>query len=162
MTDKRAILERIIPAAVLKALTPAAEQAVSPSVMVDAMIPLRDFPFRVGRETRVKIVDDRVERIERLHGDMSRPNNDLYLVDEGDLLNISREHFQIEQDDDKFYLYDRGSSSGTFVEQRQVGGSASEETIELNDGDTIVIGTKDSPYIFQFIVLEGFEVRQRM
>ncbi|MDJ0622609.1 MAG: FHA domain-containing protein [Desulfocapsaceae bacterium] len=159
MTDKKAILEKILPAAVLKALTPAAEQAVPPAAMVDDIVPLRNFPYRVGRETRVKIVDGRVERTERLQGDTAQPSNDLYLVDEGHLLNISREHFQIERDDDKFYLYDRGSSNGTYVERRQVGGGASEDTVELRDGDTIIVGSKESPYIFQFIVLDDFEVQ---
>ena len=161
MTDKKKLLETILPVAVLKALNPATELAVSPSVMIAGMIPLRLFPFRVGRETRVKIVDGRVERVERLRSDITKPSNDLYLVDEGRMLNISREHFQIEKDDNTFYLHDRGSSHGTIIGDYKIGGNASEDTVELKDGDTIIIGNEESPYLFKFIVFDDVEVRSR-
>lgn len=154
MTDKKAILKRVVPIAVLEALTLDARQAVSQKVLVDGMVPVRFFPFRVGRETRVKIIDGRVERIERLQNDVTQPNNDLYLVDQGKILHISREHFQIEKDDDGFYLHDRGSATGTIVERFQIGGDSDEDTVPLKDGDTIVIGREDSPYIFKFIILK--------
>lgn len=163
MTEKQKILEKLMPLAILKAMTPAAEQAVAQTVLVEGIVPLRTFPFRVGRESRVKMVDGKVERIERVkHGITNGSfvaNNELYLIDEGHLLNISREHFQIERDGDKFYLYDRNSACGTLVEDRGVGGDNEEDTVELQDGDTITIGTRQSPYIFQFIVVAGFEVR---
>lgn len=163
MTEKQKILEKIMPLAILKAITPAAEQAVAQTVLLEGIVPLRTFPFRVGRESRVKMIDGKVERIERVkhgaqHGSFV-PNNELYLVDEGHLLNISREHFQIERDGEKFYLHDRNSACGTLVEDRAVGGDNEEDTVELQDGDTITVGTRQSPYIFQFIVVTGFEIR---
>lgn len=161
MTEKKKIMEKIMPVAVLKAMTPAAEQAVAKTVLVEGIVPLRNFPFKVGRESRVKMVDGKIERIERVKNVQVSPNNDLYLVDDGHLLNISREHFQIERDGDRFYLFDRGSACGTLVEDQAVGeGDGRESTVELKDGDTITIGTRQSPYIFQFVVLAGFEVRQ--
>jgi pSer/pThr/pTyr-binding forkhead associated (FHA) protein len=160
MDEKKKILEKIIPVAVLKALTVAAERAVPQTRLIADIVPIYSFPFRVGRESRVKIIEGRVERIERErpHGS---PNNDLYLVDDGHLLNISREHFQIERDGERFYLFDRGSACGTVVEERSAGGGDREETIEIRDGDVITIGTRQSPYVFQFMVLDGFEVRKK-
>ncbi len=159
MEEKQKILKMLLPLAVLKTLTQAAEQAVPQAILVAGFVPIRSFPFRVGRESRVKIVDGRVERIERERPHSTVPNNDLYLVDDGHLLNISREHFQIEQDQGRFYLYDRGSACGTLVGERGLGGEKGEETIELHDGDIITVGTRQSPYIYQFIVLDELEVR---
>jgi len=161
MSEKRLILEKVVPVAVLKALTSAAQQAVPQAMLIAGCIPIRNFPFRVGRESRVKIVDGRVERIEREKAGTSRPTNDLYLVDDGHLLNISREHFQLEKDGDRYYLYDKGSACGTLVEDRAVGGKDADETIELHDGDIITVGTSQSPYVYQFITLDGYELRER-
>lgn len=161
MEEKKEILESILPLAVLKAMTPIAEQSVAKASLVDGLVPIRHFPFRVGRESRVKIIDGRVERIERVKASGVTPNNDLYLVDDGHLLNISREHFQIERNESKFFLYDRGSACGTVVSGQGVGGKDSDETIELKDGDIITIGTRQSPYVFAFILLEGYEIREK-
>ena len=161
MDEKQTILKKLIPVAVLKALTPAAEQAVPQAILVAGLVPIRSFPFRVGRESRVKIVDGRVERIERERPQSTIPNNDLYLVDDGHLLNISREHFQIEQDQGKYYLYDRGSACGTLVGEQGLGRENREETVELRDGDIITVGTRQSPYVYQFIVLDELEVRPK-
>lgn len=154
MIDKNEIAEAMRPIAVLKAMNSSTEQAVSCMQLVNGMVPVRSFPFRVGRESRVKIVDGRVERIERVKESLNTPNNDLYLVDKGHLLNVSREHFQIERLDGKYYLYDRDSTCGTFVGETGVGSGYGDNSIELNDGDLITLGTKNSPYIFQFVLLE--------
>ncbi len=161
MEEKRKILEKIMPVAVLKAMTPAAQRSIPQLLIAEGLVSIRSFPFRIGRESRVKMVDGRVERIERAKFNDAEPNNDLYLIDDGHLLNISREHFQIEKDGDKYYLYDRGSACGTRVGDKYVGGEDSEGTLELKDGDIIVVGTKTSPYGFQFIVLDQFEIRVR-
>jgi len=162
MEEKRKVLKTIMPLAVLKAMTPSAIQSVPQTMLIDDFIAIRKFPFRVGRESRVKIVDGRIERIERVMANSVTPNNDLYLIDDGHLLNISREHFQIEKNGKSYYLYDRGSACGTFVGENPVGGDDEDrdETVELKDGDTIKIGTSKSPYIFKFIVLEGFEIEE--
>lgn len=157
MTEKQEIFKRIMPLAVLKAMTPEARLAVSQILIVDGIVPLHRFPFRVGREMRVKIIDGRVERIARLKAENELPNNDLYLVDDGVQFNIAKEHFQIEKDGDSFYVYDRDSDTGTLVGERQVG-AGGETTAELKDGDLVTIGTRKSPYVFQFIYLGEFEL----
>lgn len=162
MTEKLEILKKLMPSAVLRAMTPEARMAVSQMLIVEGLVPLTRFPFRVGRELRVKIVDGRVERIERVKGENEQQNNELYLIDNAAQLNVSIEHFQIERDGNSFYLYDRGSELGTVVEGVQVGGADGEATTVLNDGDTITIGAKQSPYVFQFILLDGFEVQSSL
>ncbi len=158
MTEKLEILQKVMPLAVLKAMTSEARLAVSQLLIVDGIVPLYHFPFRVGREMRVKILDGRIERIERVKVENDLPNNDLYLVDDGGRFNVSKEHFQIERDGDSFYLYDRGSESGTLVGGQPLGGGG-ETTAKLKDGDMVTVGTKQSPYIFQFIDLSGFAIQ---
>jgi pSer/pThr/pTyr-binding forkhead associated (FHA) protein len=160
MTEKQEIIKRVMPLAVLKAMTPEARLAVSQILIVEGIVPLNRFPFRVGREMRVKIIDGRVERIERIRAENEWPNNDLYLVDDGVQFNVATEHFQIEKDGDAYYLYDRGSDTGTLVGERQVG-AGGETTVALKDGDLVTIGTSKSPYVFQFIDLGDFELQPR-
>ena len=155
MDEKQTILEAVTPKAVLKAMTPEAKRATPQLSLVEGVVCIRKFPFRVGRESRIKKINGRLERIERARLDDRPPSNDLYLVDDGHLLNISREHFQIEKNDDDYVLFDRGSACGTQVGDITVGGDDSTGSLPLKDGDIIYIGTKNSPYIFQFIILDG-------
>ncbi len=159
MEEKQIILEQIMPAAVLKAITPSAEHAIPQTLMTDGLVCIRTFPFRVGRESRVKMIDGKVERVERVKYSKVEASNELYLVDDGHLLNISREHFQIEKDGDRYYVYDRGSACGTRNGDEVAGGGDTDGTIELKDGDIITVGTKNSPYRYQFILLDQYEVR---
>lgn len=161
MDEKQQILEKIFPVAVLMAMSRAAEYSIPQFLMSEGLVPIFSYPFRVGRESRVKLIDGRVERIERVKFKDVDPNNDLYLVDEGHLLNISREHFQIEKNSDKYYVYDRGSACGTLVGDKVVGGSDTDGSIEIKDGDIITVGTKQSPYLFKFVLLDEFEIRSR-
>ena len=153
MADKKQITEMFRPIAVLEAMTPEAISAVSQGNIVNGLIPIRRFPFRIGRESRVRAVDGKIERIERPKLNQTEPNNDLYLVDRGVLLNISREHLQIECDGESYVLVDRGSASGTKVNMEPVGGDDSGGTLSVKDGDEILIGTKASPYRYRFIDL---------
>lgn len=155
MVDKKQITETFRPLAVLEAMTPEALSAVSQGNIVDGFIPIRKFPFRIGRESRVRVVDGKVERIERPKLNQVDPNNDLYLVDRGVLLNISREHLQIECHPDGYVIVDRGSASGTKVNLVPVGGDDSGGRISVNDGDEIIIGTQASPYRYRFIDLSS-------
>ena len=76
-------------------------------------VELRTFPFRVGRESRLAMVHGGIRSMEKRRR-AAAPNNDAYLIDRGELLNISREHFQIEKTGDGgFPLRDRGSACGT-------------------------------------------------
>ena len=112
--------------------------------------PIERFPFRVGRESRTSSPAPWT-RGERRVGDGSQVN-DLYLVDEGELLNVSREHFLIEADGDRFFLADRGSVCGTIVGGRTVGGERRYERVEIHDDDVIVAGPETSPFVFKFRV----------
>jgi hypothetical protein len=107
-------------------------------------------PFRVGRESRrfkwteMGLVGERRKE--------TVPNNDLYLVEEGEPMNVSREHFLIDQAGDGFFLLDRGSTCGTIVEGEPVGGGQLSLQVPLKDHDVIIVGTSLSRYIFKFRV----------
>ena len=155
MESKQAILARLTPRAALKALTPEAAAAVSSAQIADGMVGIRSFPFRVGRESRGKVVDGvfhRIERPQRVQG--SPTNNELYLVDAGAMLQISREHFRIERTAAGFQVVDRGSMCGTSVGGVRIGGDEKGGTAPLRDGDEIHVGTEVTPYRYTFIALE--------
>ena len=151
MNDKQTILTLLLPKAVLKAMTPEAERAVPDGMIESGLISIRQFPFRVGRESRGAIVDGEFQRTERPRFGNRKPDNDLYLIDAGPLLHISREHFQIESTAEGYLLVDRGSACGTTVGGISVGGGDAGGSAPLRDGDTIGIGTESTPYRFTFI-----------
>lgn len=161
MSEKQKIIETIVPVAALKVLTSAAGRAIPQILSREGLVAIKNFPFRVGRESRVKIIDGRIERTERSKFNNIEPNNDIYLVDDGEKHNISREHFQIERDGDRYYLYDRGSERGTIVGDRKVGGDGNDGSLELYDGDIIIIGSKDSLYQFRFYELSDYEILRK-
>jgi hypothetical protein len=112
-------------------------------------IAIRQYPFRVGRESRMHIEDGNHGKTERRRTG-APPNNDVYLQDTGEKLQISREHFQIEpRADGGFDLLDRGSACGTCVGNRTI---SSGGRCELKPGDAITIGIHSSPYVFRFVV----------
>lgn len=159
MTDKQHIAACFRPRAVLRAETREAALAVSVQLLVDDMIAIRTFPFRVGRESRVMNSDGKWVRKERprvLAGVAHSASNDLYLVDSGDPLQISREHLQIETAGNGRYLVvDRGSARGTIVAGRTIGGRDQGGFAPLADGDLIVLGAEwQSPYRYRFITLD--------
>lgn len=106
------------------------------------------FPFKVGRESR--LAGRRAREVSERRTSGAPQLNDLYLVEPGEVLNVSREHFAIERDGDRYVLVDRGSACGTLVEGRLVGGDRSGGRTELHDHDVIVAGTSASPFIFKF------------
>ncbi len=67
------------------------------------------------------------------------------------MLNISREHFQIESTAEGYLLVDRGSACGTTVGGIHVGGNDSGGSAVLKDGDVIGIGTETTPYLYTFV-----------
>jgi pSer/pThr/pTyr-binding forkhead associated (FHA) protein len=153
MIDKKEINDLFSPLAVLQALTPDAVSAVAPGQIIDRFVPIRKYPFRIGRESRVRVIDGKKHRVERPKLNQIEPNNDLYLVDQGVLLNISREHLQVERDGDGYKVVDRGSASGTKVNTEHVGGDDAGGTLSISDGDELKIGTQASPYRYRFIDL---------
>jgi pSer/pThr/pTyr-binding forkhead associated (FHA) protein len=153
MENKKKIFEQVMPKAVLRAITAEAAEAVPQTQRIGELVAIRSFPFRIGRESRIRRVDGRIERIERQKPELRGPNNDLYLVDKGKLLNISREHLQIEKNGDGYKLVDRGSACGITIGGTSVGGADSGARISLRDGDIFGIGTTGTPYLYAFIVL---------
>lgn len=132
---------------ILRAMTPEARHALgADEVVVDVL------PFRVGRESRARSARPPPANVERREGRM-QPNNELYLLDRGERIQISREHFQIQQRDDGSYeLLDRHSACGTVVDDRPVGGRDEGGRSELRSGSTIRVGTAGSPYLFKFVL----------
>jgi pSer/pThr/pTyr-binding forkhead associated (FHA) protein len=132
--------------AVLVALTPEARAALGSSEH-----PIHDFPFRVGRESRstqrtaARVVTERRRT-------RSRPNNDVYLEERGEPLNVSREHFLIEYNGTHYVLVDRQSACGTLVEGTLIGGKNTGGAVRLADGDVIIVGGSISPFVFKFRV----------
>ena len=129
----------------LVALTPESAEAIRARE-----INVPHLPFRVGRESRrarwthVGLVAERERR-------RTEPaNNDLYLVEESEPMNVSREHFLIDRDAEGFFLQDRGSACGTLVEGDLVGGGGQPGRAPLADHHVIIVGTSLSRYIFKF------------
>jgi len=138
------------PKALLRALTPEAVAAAGQNEIV-----IREFPFRVGRESRLGVHRGKLEILERRKFETT-PSNDLYLVDVGPELNISRAHFQIESDGNGGYvLVDRGSACGTMAGDNIINGGDQGGRCPLCDGNVIVVGTPQSPYAFKFVVVPG-------
>jgi hypothetical protein len=106
-------------------------------------------PFRVGRESRlVRTAAGRVVTERRRPA--TPPNNDLYLVDAAQPLNVSRDHFLIAHNGSHYVLVDRQSACGTIVEGVVVGGRNTGGAVPLHDGDVIIVGSSASPYVFKF------------
>ena len=155
MRDKQSLLAEIIPKAVLKATTDEAKQAIGKNCLGEDMIGIWQFPFRIGRESRVTYVEGELVVSERRKlRDDSKPNNDIYLVDGGELLNISRQHLKIEKDENGYSVVDRRSACGTVVNDHAFGGRDEGGSCTLKDGDVVKIGGQNSPYLFEFISLE--------
>lgn len=151
MDDKREILEQLFPKAVLKAVTPEARSAIPAGMQVAGIVSIHGFPFRVGRESRVIMLNNKIHRIERATRGDTKVNNDMYLMDTGHRLQISREHFQIERTAEGYVLVDRGSHCGLTVDGKRIGNGAGAASVSLRDGAVIGIGTIETHYLFVFI-----------
>lgn len=149
MQDKHLLIESITPLAILKAMTPEAEKAISKSHLGKGLIGIWAFPFRVGRESRARMVDGELVVCHRV-GKGNQPTNDAYLIDNGKKLQISREHLMIEKADEEYRITDRESACGTAIGTKLIGSGES----RLNDGDIIHLGSNDSVFKFEFITLK--------
>lgn len=148
MQDKHSLIDAVTPSAILRAITPEAKAAIQNSYIGPELIGIWSFPFRIGRESRAKMVDGKLVVCHRI-GSKNIPNNDLYLIDNGKRLLISREHLAIEKREGTYHVVDRESACGTAIGEKKVGDSG----LTLNDGDTLQIGGKSSPYRFEFVLL---------
>jgi pSer/pThr/pTyr-binding forkhead associated (FHA) protein len=130
----------------LVGLTPEARAALGAAELV-----VSTFPFRVGRESRAeRRIAGRTIRERRRP--RSRPTNDLYLVESDEPFNVSREHFEIDDNGTHYVLVDRQSTWGTIVEGAVIGGRQAGGAVRLGDGDVIIVGTSTSRYVFKFRV----------
>ncbi|MBU3014962.1 FHA domain-containing protein [Poseidonibacter lekithochrous] len=157
INTKKNIIKTIMPKAVLLPLTKEATNALVKGQYQHDLIPMMDFPFKVGRESRLDTNDNGLFVKLRLIRTPSKPNNDIYLINEGRDLQISKEHFQIERTSSEYILKDRGSSNGTTINDITYGGEKEVFEKVLNDGDIIKIGTNQSLFKYQFLILEDLE-----
>ena len=135
---------------VLVALTGEARRALSGA----AEVVVARFPFRVGRDTGSPVHTD--VYIRGKDGRVvPQTENDLYIWDPGPLLNVSRQHFQIErQENGEFFVRDMGSTCGTLVGNLRLGLGGPESCAIVPDS-TIVVGTAQSPFVFRFELREA-------
>ena len=88
--DKREIIKSFIPIAALKPMTEEAFEAIPQNFQTNRMVAISKLPFKIGRESRIRKVMGKMIITERPKFEGSQPNNDLYLIDRGQKLNISR------------------------------------------------------------------------
>ena len=158
MSEKKTIIKKLIPRAVLKAMTSQAKEAIPENNRHDDLVRIDYFPYKVGREFRVRVVKGGYEILERRKQESNSSNNDLYLIDNDLFLNISRQHFAIEESEKGFFIVDKGSACGTIVGENTIGGKDKGGTCQLEDGDIIVLGIEGSPFQYQFILLDTVEL----
>jgi FHA domain-containing protein len=134
----------------LVAVTKDAERALGGTRAVR----VTQFPFKVGRESRVSQAARDTFVKEQRHG-VAPQMNHLYLIEpsQSEMLQISRDHFTIERVGDRCFVVDRGSVCGTSVVGTRLGGHRTGGRTELRHGDQITVGTGESPYVFQFEIV---------
>lgn len=157
INTKENILKAITPRAVLLPLTKVASNAIVKSQCQNELIPMKDFPFRIGRESRLSKNDEGLFVKLRLIKSSAKPNNDIYLINDGKDLQISKEHLQIERTSGKYTLKDRGSTNGTTINGVSFGGHKKVFEEVLQDGDIIKIGNEQSEFKYQFLILEELD-----
>lgn len=131
----------------LKAESPETRTALSGH---ELLLPV--LPFRVGRENRhLRAIATTYQTPEDRRNPRNRSNNDLYLPDAGGKVYISRQHFLIHRDEqNRYFVLDRGSTLGTLVGGKKIGGGKKWGKTYLRSGDLILPGGKKSPFKFRF------------
>lgn len=154
---KQEIIQALTPQAALAPITEEALVALPAYLARVGVVPIFSFPFRIGRESRVRVDEKsgRLVRMERTMNSNVSADNDLYLVDSGHRLNISRSHLSIERIGQEFVVVDRQSACGCQINEDRIGGHDKGGEHALQDGDELTIGTPGSPYRFRFVVLES-------
>ncbi len=136
-------------AAFLKALTPEAKASLGGSLYRSP-----HYPFKVGRESRVAVRPLPFPNSRRRPD--SVPNNDLYLMELGNVVNVSREHFLIDRQGDTFIIVDRASICGTLVEGELVGEKRKGGWKPLHNNDVIIVGGSESRFIYKFVLAPDY------
>ncbi|WP_368029902.1 FHA domain-containing protein [Arcobacter sp. s6] len=148
------LIKSFLPNAVLIPITSEAEKSILDMQTINKLVPMFEFPFKVGRESRMSENDRGLFVKLRILNNVSKPNNDIYLVNNTESLEISKEHFQIEKKDDIYLIKDRNSTLGTKLNDKEIGKDNANKSYILEDKDIIKIGSSDSKYEFQFLILK--------
>jgi pSer/pThr/pTyr-binding forkhead associated (FHA) protein len=116
---------------VLEGLTPLAVQVLPSNPLV-----INDFPFRIGRESRNRGV-----------------NNDLELPD-SQPFQLSRHHITIFEENGRIGIHDRGSTLGAEIDGYRFGGRGRSKgpVFFKGQGGALVLGSAESPYRFRVTV----------
>ena len=156
------LLSSLMPVAALVPLTDEALHALPNEHMRRGLVSINVLPFRIGRESRI-YQDEKtgsIHRLERYKPGGQAPNNDLYLLDGGHLLNLSREHLQIVRRDDGFYIVDRKSACGFAIDGQHLGGEGKGGEARITNDQELCIGSSVSPYRYRFVDFSGFGLTQ--
>jgi hypothetical protein len=161
--SKTEVLGNLLPVAALRPLTEEALYSIPQIYLHSGIVPIYKMPFRIGREARIYKDEETgtLHRIERHRPNSQSPTNDLYLIDRGHKLNISREHLQIIRVEGEFTVVDRLSACGFLVNKSHHGGNDSGGRSTIRDGDILILGIDSSPYQFQFLDFTGYQVSGR-
>lgn len=154
------LLSSLMPVAALIPLTDEALHALPNEHMRRGLVGINVLPFRIGRESRI-YQDEKtgsIHRLERYKPGGQAPNNDLYLLDGGHLLNVSREHLQVVRHADGFRVVDRKSACGFAVDGQHVGGDGKGGEATIANGQELCIGSSVSPYRYRFVDFSGYAV----
>ena len=160
MAVKLEILTALLPIAALEPLTQEAIDSLPPAQACNGLIAIYKFPFRIGRESRLirNPLNGRYVLNERPKLGDRHPTNELYLLDTGEQLHISREHLQITKTSSGYQLTDRGSASGSTVSGTRLGGKDQGGQSLLLNGDIITLGSPTSPFQYRFFDLSDIKV----
>jgi CRP-like cAMP-binding protein len=116
-----------------------AESTQLANVIPAGGLPIRTFPFRIGRAPE-----------EKEKTSLNVNNLDLH---DSVPYKMSREHLSIEIHGGKVVVFDRGSYLGTTVNGVKIGGHHKEGRVELRLGDNnLVLGGKGSRFRFRLVV----------
>ncbi|MBP9489888.1 MAG: FHA domain-containing protein [Aliarcobacter sp.] len=151
---KSELIDSFVPNAVLIPLTNEAKNSIVDTKIFNKVISMFHFPFRVGRESRTSENEKGLFVKLRIFKNESTPNNDIYLINCSESLEISKEHFQIEKKDRDYFIKDRNSTLGTKLNNQEIGKKRDTQSHLLKDGDIIKIGSSNSKYEFQFLILK--------
>lgn len=150
---KKELICSFIPDAVLIPLTNEAKNSII-DIKNNNVISMFTFPFRIGRESRMSENEKGFFVKLRILSNPSKPNNDIYLFNSTQNLEISKEHFEIEKINNTFFIKDRNSTLGTKLNNEEIGKENANKKYLLKDTDKIKIGSNNSKFEFEFLILK--------